>query len=287
MLVYCLRTGLGEVARASLITGFIGGIGFAGASMLKLVEVTSGYTTNWHSVLEQTTGFFNGIGIAVALNGLARRVGPLDSRVSPAAVCGRNAEMLAVGFVLLAIPYLNLRKNVADWTRAGAIPQVMYGIPAWAWFDLAALAVAACLTILMMRHRPAPGRGSGRRAREGPGALSAAPGHHGHRQLRARAYVGFKDQRLVTEGVIHLNALICATILLTAAGPTRTPGRRGTEPPSPPRWGRLVAIGVGTALVAVVADWAIVRGTYGDRFAGHAGLHIRFGPNATTSGPRR
>ncbi|MGA8351097.1 MAG: hypothetical protein WB773_25115 [Isosphaeraceae bacterium] len=31
-----------------------------------------------------------------------------------------------------------------------------------------------------------------------------------------RALVGFKDQRLVTEGVIHLNALICIVILLTA-----------------------------------------------------------------------
>jgi hypothetical protein len=31
-----------------------------------------------------------------------------------------------------------------------------------------------------------------------------------------------------------------------------------------------------------VIDWAIVRGIYGDRFAGHSGLHIRFGPGATT-----
>ena len=77
-IVYCLRTGLAEVARAGLVSGFIGGIGFAGASMLKLVEVTSGYNTNWHSILEQTTGFFNGIGIAVAMAGLAHRVDPVD-----------------------------------------------------------------------------------------------------------------------------------------------------------------------------------------------------------------
>ena len=46
-------------------------------------------------------------------------------------------------------------------------------------------------------------------------------------------------------------------------------------------------MGAVAALLAVLADWAIVRGLYGDRFAGHAGLSIRFGPNATTSGPRR
>jgi hypothetical protein len=48
-------------------------------------------------------------------------------------------------------------------------------------------------------------------------------------------------------------------------------------------------MGAGAALIAVLVDWAIVRGlyVYGDRFAGHAGLSIRFGPNATTWGPGR
>ena len=55
-IVYCVRTGLAEAARAGLVSGFIGGIGFAAASMLKLVEVTSGYQTNWHSILEADNG---------------------------------------------------------------------------------------------------------------------------------------------------------------------------------------------------------------------------------------
>ena len=33
--------------------------------------------TNWHSILEQTYGLFNGIGIGVALHSLARRAPPL------------------------------------------------------------------------------------------------------------------------------------------------------------------------------------------------------------------
>ena len=47
------------------------------------------------------------------------------------------------------------------------------------------------------------------------------------------------------------------------------------------RWGRLVIAGLTATLVAVLVDWAVVRAIYGDKFAGHAGLHIRFGPNAT------
>ena len=287
-IVYCLRTGLAEVARVTLVSGFIGGIGFAGASMLKLVEVRSGYETNWHSILEQTTGLFNGIGIAVAMHGLAQRVGPVHAGELPARDECRRAKLVAVGFVVLAIPYLNLRKNVADWTRAGAVPQAMYGIPAWAWFDLAALAVTACLTILMVRHFrrrlavvPESPLGQG----QGLYLLILAIMVIGNFE---RALVGFKDQRLVTEGVIHLNALICTVMLLTADRPPYLPESLAKEQhPVPARWGRLVVIGLGAALIAVLADWAIVRGTYGDRFAGHAGLHIRFGPNATTSGPRR
>jgi len=286
-IVYCMRTGLAEVARAAVVSGFIGGIGFAAASMLKLVEVTSGYVTNWHSILEQTTGLFNGIGIAVALSGLARRVGPVDCEESPAGTGGRKSELLAVGFVLLVIPYLNLRKNVADWTRAGAVPQAMYGMPAWAWFDLAALAVAASLAILMARHLRRPlavvpenpvGRG------QALFLLLLAIMVIGNFE---RALVGFKDQRLVTEGVIHLNALICALIVLTADRPLVSGTIVMPRSPAPAQWGRLVALGAGAALIAIVADWAIVRGLYGDRFAGHAGLSIRFGPNATTSGPQR
>ena len=102
-----------------------------------------------------------------------------------------------------------------------------------------------------------------------------------------RALVGFKDQRLVTEGVIHLNALICIVILLTADR-LLVPGTAVNQrEPVLIRWGRLVAMGAGAALIAVLVDWAIVRGLYGDRFAGHAGLSIRFGPNATTWGPGR
>jgi hypothetical protein len=289
-LLYCVRTGLGEVARAAIVTGIIGGLGFAAASMLKLVEVTSGYTTNWHSVLEQTTGFFNGIGIAVAMLGVARRTGPIDAEYASASAGASWAEPFAVGFVLLGIPYLNLRKNVADWTRAHAVPELMYGIPAWVWFDLAFLAVAAGMILLLSRHVRRP--------------LAVVPesptgkGQGLYLCLLAimvignfeRALVGFADQRLVTEGVIHLNAVICAVLLLTTLVPETPPaihypaGLGGGAPR--PDLARLIALGLAAALVSIGLDWAIVRGIHGDRFAGHAGLHIRFGPNATTHSSR-
>ena len=287
-IVYCMRTGLAEVVRAALVSGFIGGIGFAGASMLKLVEVQSGYETNWHSILEQIDGVLQRDRHRGCLERAGATGRPGSFRGFTRGAGSRQARLVAVGFVVLAIPYLNLRKNVSDWTRAGAVPQVMYGIPAWAWFDLASLAVAACLIILMIRHsrRPlalVPENAAG----PGPGPLSALPGHHGHRQFRASTRRvqgpaagdgrGDSPQR----PALHADRLDSRS-----PGSVPVPVATGNEP-VPTRWGRLVAIGLGAALIAVLADWAIVRGIYGDRFAGHAGLHIRFGPNATTSRPGR
>jgi hypothetical protein len=282
-LVYCLRFGLLEVARAALVSGFIGGIGFAAASMLKLVEVTSGYDTNWHSILEQTTGLFNGIGIAVALRGLSSRVGVVtsDHRFGPSE--HRWTKPVAVGFVLLLIPYLNLRKNVKDWVSARAVPEIMYGLPARFWFDLAFVIVAVGVVVLLVRHArrtlaiiPPDPLGQG----QGLYLVFLAIMVIGNFE---RALVAFKDQRLVTEGVIHANAVLCAVILLTSDN-SRLCSQIQTDEPIdrvPAKWSRLLVVGIGSALLAIVIDWAIVRAIYGDRFAGHAGLHIRFGPNAT------
>ena len=46
-----------------------------------------------------------------------------------------------------------------------------------------------------------------------------------------------------------------------------------------PLRGETVAAGLAATVAAVVIEWA--RAVHGDRFAGHANLHIRFGPNAT------
>jgi hypothetical protein len=45
---------------------------------------------------------------------------------------------------------------------------------------------------------------------------------------------------------------------------------------------RAVAVGVVVAVLSILADYKIVRAIYGNKFAGYAGLNIRFGPNKTT-----
>ncbi len=275
---YLRRQNLPGVIFAMLVTGLIGGFGFATATLLKLAGMTTGWQTNWHSLLEQTYGFINGIGVAVALLWLARRA----PKIAEGPSAPRWAGPCAVGFVLLGVTYLNLGKNPPEWVSAKAMPAVLLGLSADAWFNLAYLALAGAFLALVAAHRRRP--------------LPLLPtAWLGRGQLLylvflwwmvvgnfERALVSFAPQRLVTEGVIFLNAVLCTVgVLAGGSGGEREPA------PSAIPWPRLVAktltVGLLAAALSVVADWAIVRGIYGDRFAGYASKHIRFGPDATAT----
>jgi hypothetical protein len=281
------------VARAALVTGLFGAAGFVAAQFLKVAEIRyvpaalgalfgeGAWQTNWHSVLEQTYGLFNGLGVGVALSGLAGR--------QPATVDeprrGRWTEGAAVAFVLLAIPYVNLVKNVAHWVRLGALPAALYGLPSRAWFDAACALVTASVLGLIVQHLRRP--------------LAVLPANDlGKGQLLflvllwvvvagnfMRALPPFAEQRLITEGVIHVNAVLCSVLVLLAPGPASPPepGRAEDSPRA-----LLVPAVVGLIVVAgavAAAAWG-TRALYGPARIPGANYHTRFGPDAQTGKPR-
>src|SRR5206468_2413329 len=106
MFVYLMREKLAPVTLAALVSGTIGGLGFAGAALLKLLFMKTGWTTNWHSFLEQSYGLINGIGIAAAMALLIRRTPPVsDDPPKP-----WWTEPGAVAFLLLLLTYMNLQQ---------------------------------------------------------------------------------------------------------------------------------------------------------------------------------
>jgi hypothetical protein len=272
--LYLYRHRLGLVAEASLLCGLVGGFGFAGGNLLKLLGIATGAQTNWHSVLEQTYGFINGIGLATALLWVARRAPPLAED----APRRRWTEIYALAFVLLGVTYVNLRKNPGHWVEAKAMPQVLLGWSAETWFLAAYLSLAAAFSLLLALHRRRP------LPLISGGWLVCAQwlfliflwwmvlGNF------SRALPAFAPERLVTEGVIFLNAVLCTVLLL------------GVSPPPPampvaPKRGfrRILAVGCLISLATILAEWGIVRGIYGDRQAGYSARHIRFGPDATAT----
>jgi hypothetical protein len=293
-LIYFLRNGLVPVAHATLVCGFFGGFGFATAAFLKLVEVKyvplglsrlfgeGKWDTNWHSVLEQSYGFLNGIGIAVAMAYLARRL----PRTSDEPRERPWTEVAAAFFVLLVITYVNLVKNVPNWVRHDAIPPEMYGISSRNWFNIAYGALAAAVILAWIRHRRRP--------------WAVIPESYlGKGQLLylvllwwvvvgnlMRAIPPFVEQRLITEGVIFFNAVLCTLFLVLWPQPTGMPDREDR----PIAHRSLVGVTL-LGLLAFAGTVALesygTREIHGDKFAGYAGFHTRFGPDAKTGKPEK
>jgi len=212
--LFCQRRGLHLLAYVSALAGLWGGIGFAGCDLIKLLGMKSGFATNWHSVLEQSYGFVNGIGIALALGYLSTRTEQVRKEPKVRAW----TVPFAVFFCLLPVTYFNIRKNVeAVWLKYPSCEPVlrpeMYGLSAHAWFDLAYLCLAATLVLLWFWGRKR--------------TLEVLPSSWmGKGQLlylvflwwvvlgNASRLTPFHPQRLITEGVIHVHACICTVLVL-------------------------------------------------------------------------
>lgn len=281
MLLFFERQNLRGVTLAMLVTGVVGGLGFASATLLKLVEMKSGLSTNWHSILEQTYGFINGLGMAVMIARLRLHA----PRLSDDPPSEGRLEMFAIGFLLLLLPYMNLQHIVNDWTNAKAMPETLYFLTARGWFDLffalTALAVLALLASHLRRPLPIvpatwPGKGQ---------MLFLALLWVMVLGNFMKALVAFAPQRLVTEGVIYVNALLCTLMVLLWARESRAPEIRPL-PDYAPLLRRALASGLAVLVLSTGLYWGIVRALYGSTFAGYAGSHVRFGPNAVASQPK-
>jgi hypothetical protein len=307
-LVYFLRNDMRPVVYAMLACGFFGGFGFSAATLMKLAEVKyvpevlsrffgeGAWQTNWHSVLEQTYGFFNGIGIAVAMAYLARRLPKTSDEPRTRAW----TEVAAVFFVLLAITYVNIIKvvpawikqkptSIADmpaWIHAKGIPSDLYGWPTIDWFRAGYALLAIAVLVLLMRHL---------RIR-----IALVPSEWlGQSQLLfvvflwwivignlMRAAPSFEAQRLITEGVIYVNAVLCTMFALLWPRPLPLPDR----PPGPFSVRSLLgvtALGIVVLAATVSAESYATRAIHGDTFVGQAGYHTRFGPDARHGKPAK
>lgn len=258
--LYLWRRGDRAVLWASICAGFWGGFGFSFATLLKLIELKSGAQTNWHSVLEQTYGFINGLGIAYVMWKLRTR-SPIVNETS-----SQNwTTKFSIVFVLLGITYLNLAKNPDVWIKAKAIPGSMHAIPAQVWFAGAYILLLICVAAII-RARPA--------------FIPESPLGRGQLLLLLllwwmvagnfeRALTGFAAQRLVTEGVIWVNAAILTCLVIrTLPQPQLAADQLNLV--------RLSSIGISVWLVTSLGCWAITRGLYGNNPAQAGNVDVRW-----------
>lgn len=255
------------VAYASVISGSIGGLGFSGIQWIKQLLMVPGnpritipdsevyqknmvdwahwQQQNWHSFLEQSYGFVNGIAIATVLALLATRIPTHPTSSAPKLSKEKWALGFMTVFVLLGIPYVNLFKNVKEWSDQlkpevwkqvivkadgtedtvaalwdvpyiGRLPHVdfLYLTPD-GWFNLTWILLLVLFILLIRRHFQEP--------------LSLIPKTGlGKGQLLflillwvmivgnfERALVGWDSSRLLTEWVITFNAILATLLVLT------------------------------------------------------------------------
>jgi len=156
----------------------------------------------------------------------------------------------------------------------------MWGHSAYTWFNLAYLALAVTVAWPLVAYF---------RGRQ----LDVLPGSRlGKGQLffviflwwiimgNLARTVPFYEQRLITEGVIHLNACLCTLLALLLPCRDRVAGE-DAPPDYPLLLQKTIAAGLLATVLVVICEYGLVRALWGDTPAGYASLHIRFGPNAT------
>ncbi len=284
LFVYCFRMKWHAIAYAAMVCGVIGGLGFSLGQLIKVICISSEAKTNWHSVLEQTYGFFNGIGAAVSLALILPSTPRLDESTG-SDTAARRWHFFAAVFVLVVITYINAVKNLNHgWLKNHIVPEAALGLSARNWFDIGYAALAVMVIIVLRAHQ----RGAEKMIPRDPLArgqgfylvflwwivianlMHAAP---------------FAPQRLVTEGVIHLNACL-ATVLIVLLPTRRIPDPAVIIMPADfrSRFFRALAVGLLAIAVTTPIETAVTRAIFGEKHIDNAGLNIRFGPNATTDG---
>ncbi len=280
--VYCWQYNLAGVAYVALMVGLAGGIAFAFGQLLKLLCIRTGLQTNWHSVMEQLQGLLFGIGIAVAFGSVLNRTPLLE--IDP--VLPPWMDMFTIFCVIIALTYLNYRKAVQTWVDTiQSLPEKMFGIPVvgwlrhsrgWiGWFELVYILLSIALIVILAVNLRDP-------------IPFISENWIGRGQLLylillwwmvvfnfERALVNFSPHRLVTEGVIKLNAIIC-TVLVPISVHT-VPKQTGSTVSFSDELLQVALWGLAVMITTTFAFWGIKHVLYGKRHAPGASLHIRFG----------
>lgn len=331
MFVWFLRRGPKQVAWVSLAGAVIGGLGFSGIACLKQIMMSPGnkekltalaeqgvitpeaaqatierwadwQSQNWHSFLEQSYGFVNGLAVAAALLLLLRRQPRHDD---PADAPRWPIATMAFG-VLLAITYVNIVKNIEDFTKGfkgvwirtledGSTEPALWQVPyigrlpgmndialaPLGWFNLSWMLVAVLFIGLVRVH--------GRRRLAIIPSTWLGKGQIAFLALMwvmivanwERAIPGFHPSRLLTEWVVFFNGILVTWCVLVWPPESEVE----IQPADEVYWivmARLIRrFSIVVTITGIVIFFAITRMIYGDYFAGHSTRQMRFGEQAT------
>ena len=311
LILYFRKTGQKQIVFTALLSGALGGFALTTAQFIKVLCYSPGNprlttdpaviqawqhwrSANWHSIaLEQFAGFLYGLAVVIPMGILASRlvVRRDEPRTRP------WTEIFAVVFVFNIVSYINIVKNIEDWTATRKImvngaegvfhsvaqilqaPLIGLTLSAWTWFTLMWILFTACTVAILVRHRYRP--------------IALIPSTWlGKGQLLylmflwliiianfSKAVVAFSDGRIATEGAVMFNGLICTILILGW-------GRQSDETPAIAEANfdlltRKALMVLGILLVTTTILYTTgVRSIYGNQPTGWGGNNRRFGADA-------
>ncbi len=276
MMLFFYRQKLFGPLYASIVSACIGGIGFSGATLLKLLGMKTDWETNWHSFLEQSYGWINGIGMAVAFMLLIRHA-PLPD---PEDVDDKPTANFMTAFVLLWLTYMNMIHLPQEWIKHKVIPNEIYFLTTNGWFDLGYFALAAVVIWLLWLNQRKP--------------LPLIPTDWlGRAQMLFLTLLwwdvignflnqidAFSKERIITEGFIHFEGLFCSALAIVAPMYAIS-WNHGTGVDIKQAVRKAWIMGLLAIILIPIAEFAIVKMVWGNQYTGGASLTIRFGPHAT------
>jgi hypothetical protein len=312
LILYFLKTGQKPIVWATLLSAAFGGLALTTAQMVKILCFSLGNprltdnpaviqawqhwrSANWHSIaLEQFAGFLYGLAIVVPIGMLATRI-PVR-RDEPRT--RRWTEVFAVVFVFNILTYINVVKNVEDWTAVrkisvnGAqgifrsVAQTLQSplfdsitLSAWEWFTLMWVLFTIGTVLVLVRHQ------------RNPVALISGSWLSKGQLLYlmflwlivianfSKALVAFSDGRIATEGTTMVNAIICSVLILICARPKEEMSPV-TAMDFEPLTRKAALFGLMLLFATTLAYTTGIRSLYGNQWNGWGGNNLRFGENA-------
>ena len=342
-MIWLWKNNLRAVAMAAVVCGTIGGLGFSGVQWIKTMLMSFGnpdiltnkgmlpgsaqfiaITTrwaewqaqNWHSFLEQTYGFVNGIAIAVAMALLASRIKNenVNSNENKIVLSGRWTRALATLSILFGLTYFNIVKNVEEWSNQldpavwkekimqpdgtettipaqwdlaylGRLPGLDFlRLSPEGWFTLTWILLVIAMVFIVRKHFRTP--------------VALIPsGDTGKGQLIfllllwimtianfERALVGWHPARMLTEWVIFVNAILATALILILPSENVSPVpvvEENYKPLLRKRLGIMVAsMLIAGTLFTFTNRWIYRYPKYNQLDLKRKNIHTRFGPEA-------
>lgn len=160
LVVYLYRTRKRAALLLSCYGLLAGGIGFASADFVNMMGRAQwgflGASDTFRGMdawkwMEQLFGFVMGFGVALGFARLAKSLSPPPIENGADEAPG-SLRFLSLAFLLIAMPWENLHKNITDWTKANVLADGLFGLTPQAWFLLLALLLAAVLALALWQH---------------------------------------------------------------------------------------------------------------------------------------